>query len=44
MEEKGDRALFSHVCRPGWRVRADLDSQSSWEREINERPDALPFY
>lgn len=28
----------------GWRVRVDLGSRSSWEREINECVDALLFY
>lgn len=36
--------LAAFAGRQGWRGRADLGSQSSWEREINECADALPFY
>lgn len=28
----------------GWWARADQGSRSSWEKEINECADALPFY
>lgn len=44
VNEKGNHIPGSCVRWPGWRVKADLGSQSSWEREINECPDALPFY
>lgn len=44
VKEKGNRSPVFPVCRPGMEARADLGSHSSWEREINECADALPFY